>query len=315
MNRLMDKKARIFVAGSETLIGSGILRVLKKQGYENVFEAGNEPSLHKKEEVETFFRSQAPEYVFVAAGKSGGIAANQKYPAEFMLDNLLSECHVIDAACRYGVKKLLYLASSCCYPRECPQPMREDMLLTGPLEPTNEPYALAKIAGIKLVQSYRTQYKKDFICGIPANCFGPGDDFSPENSHVIGALLRRMHEAKNLGLKKVAIWGTGRPRREFIYVDDLADACLFVMQKYEALEPLNLGPGGDFSIAEIAGMVRDVIGFRGNLIFDASKPDGMPVKLLNTRKLKDLGWGSKVTLPQALEWTYQWFRTHESTDR
>ena len=311
----MDMGSRIFVAGGETLIGAGLLRVLKKQGYENVFKAGNEPCLHKKEEVEFFFRSQSPEYVFMAAGKSGGIAANQKYPAEFMLDNLLIECHVIDAAYRYGVKKLLYLASSCCYPRECPQPMCEDMLLTGPLEPTNEPYAVAKIAGIKLVQSYRTQHKKNFICGIPANCFGPGDDFNPENSHVIGALLRRMHEAKSLGLKEVAIWGTGRPRREFIYVDDLADACLFVMQKYEALEPLNIAPGGDLSIAEIAGMVREVIDFQGNLIFDGSKPDGMPVKLLDTRKLKALGWRSKVTLPQGLEWTYQWFRTHESTDR
>lgn len=307
----MDRKAKIFVAGGDKLIGSSLLRVLKNQGYEKVFDASLEPCLSDAAEVEAFFRRETPEYVFLTAGKSGGITANQKYPAEFMLDNLLIECLVIDAAHRYGVKKLLYLASSCCYPRDCSSPMRENQLLTGPLEPTNEPYALAKIAGIKLVQSYRNQYGLNFICGIPANCFGPGDDFSNENSHVIGALLRRMHEAKQQRLKEVAIWGTGKPRREFIYVDDLADACIFVMEKYEEIEPINLGPGGDISIAQLAQMVRKVTLFPGELVFDPSKPDGMPVKLLDTTKLQDLGWKSKVSFQKALELTFLWFLSHE----
>jgi len=295
------------------LIGSGLLRVLMNQRYEKIL--GTEgSSLRDAGKVESFFKGQTPEYVFLIAGKSGGIAANQNFPAELMLDNLLIECHVIDAAYRYGVKKLLYLASSCCYPRECPQPMGEDRLLTGPLEPTNEPYAVAKIAGIKLVQSYRTQYKMNCICGIPANCFGPGDDFSRENSHVISALMRRMHEAKILGLKEVAIWGTGRPRREFVYVDDLADASLYVMQKYEDFEPINLGSGGDFSIAELAGMIREVIGFQGDLIFDASKPDGMPVKLLDTNKLRVLGWQSRIPFMKALELTYGWFLSQKKRE-
>jgi GDP-L-fucose synthase len=307
----MEKKAKIFVAGGDKLIGSSLLRVLRNQEYQNVFDASLEPCLSNSGEVEAFFRRGTPEYVFLTAGKSGGITANLKYPAEFMLDNLLIECLVIDAAYRYGVKKLLYLASSCCYPRDCPSPMHENQLLTGPLEPTNEPYALAKIAGIKLVQSYRNQYGVNFICGIPANCFGPGDDFSKDNSHVIGALIRRMDEAKKQRWNEVAIWGTGKPRREFIYVDDLADACIFIMENYEESEPINLGPGGDISIAELAQRVRKVTDFRGELVFDASKPDGMPVKLLDTTKIRDLGWKSKVPFQRALELTYSWFLGQE----
>jgi GDP-L-fucose synthase len=302
----MDKNSKIFVAGSDTLIGSGILRVLENQGYETVLSAEGH-ALRDESGVESFFKRQNPEYVFLAAGKSGGIAANMNFSAELMLDNLLIECHVIEGARRYGVQKLLYFASSCCYPRNCPQPMREDYLLASPLEPTNEPYAVAKIAGIKLVQSYRTQYRKNFICVIPANCFGPGDDFSLENSHVIGALIHRMHEAKMHELKEVSIWGTGRPRRDFIYADDLADASLLAMQNYDEYEPINLGPGGDLSIAQLAGLVQEATGFKGNLVFDASKPDGMPVKLLDTTKIKALGWRSKNTFPQALELTYAWF--------
>lgn len=224
----MDKKARIFVAGSNTMIGSGLLRSLQNQGYMNISDASREPCLSDTQEVEAYFQSETPEYVFLTAGKSGGIAANQKFPAEFMLDNLLVECHVINAAYRYHAKKLLYLASSCCYPKHCRQPMGEELLLTGSLEPTNEPYAVAKIAGIKLVQSFRMQYGVNFVAGIPANCYGPGDDFSLDNSHVVGALLRRMHEAKRDRLNQVTIWGSGRARREFIYVDDLADACIFL---------------------------------------------------------------------------------------
>lgn len=303
----MDKKAKIFVAGGHKLIGSSLLRVLKNQEYQNVFDASLEPCLSDPGEVEAFFRRENPEYVFLTAGKSGGITANQKYPAEFMLDNLLIECLVIDAAYRYRVKKLLYLASSCCYPRDCSPPMREDQLLTGPLEPTNEPYALAKIAGLKLVQSYRNQYGVNFICGIPANCFGPGDDFGKENSHVIGALIRRAHEAKQQRRKEMTIWGTGKPRREFIYVDDLADACIFIMENYDESGPINLGPGGDISIAQLAQMIRKVTSFPGELVFDSSKPDGMPIKVLDTTKLQNLGWKSKVSFQKALELTYSWF--------
>jgi len=232
---------------------------------------------------------------------------NIKFPAELMLDNLLIVCHIIDSAYRYGVKKLLYLASDCCYPKNCPQPMSENCLLSGPLEPTNEPYAVAKIAGMKLLQSYRNQYGADFICGIPANSFGPGDDFSDENSHVFGALIRRIHEAKKEDKESVIIWGTGKPRREFMYVDDLADACIFVINNYSDYEPVNLGPGGDLSIAELAYMVKSTVGFEGELVFDAARPDGMPLKLLNTSKLKALGWESTIDFQKALDATYAWF--------
>jgi GDP-L-fucose synthase len=303
----MERKSRIFVAGSDTLIGAGILRVLKRQRYEKVLGPESGPVGSDPGAVDSFFRDQAPEYVFLAAGKSGGIAANQKYPADFMRDNLLIGCHIIEAAYRRGVKKLLYLASSCCYPRECPQPMREDRLLTGPLEPTNEPYAVAKIAGLKLAQSYRLQHGANFICGIPANCFGPGDDFSPDNSHVISALMRRMHEAKEMGREEVTVWGTGKPRREFIYADDLGDACIFAMKEYKGLEPINLGPGGDLSIAELAGMIREVTRFPGKILFDSSKPDGMPVKLLDTAKLRAMGWVSTVSFLDGLRSTYAWY--------
>lgn len=289
------------------MIGASILQALKRQGYGSVFEAKPGPDLLHRGEVEAFFRSQAPEYVFLAAGKSGGIAANQKYPAEFMLDNLLAECHVIDAAYCYGAKKLLYLASSCCYPRECPQPMGENRLLTGPLEPTNEPYAVAKIAGLKLAQSYRRQYGANFICGIPANCFGPGDDFGLEDSHVISALMRRMHEAQQKGMREVTVWGTGKARREFIYTDDLADACIFVMKRYEAIEPINLGPGGDLSIADLARRVGEVTRFSGEILFDSSKPDGMPLKLLDTTKLKAMGWKGTGSFLDGLRSTYSWY--------
>ena len=304
----MEKQSRIFVAGGDTLIGAAILRELDRQGYaEIVGSPGREPDLADAAQVEAFFARQSPQYVFVAAGKSGGIAANQKYPAELMLDNLLLGCHLIHAAYRHGVKKLLFLASSCSYPRQSPQPMREEYLLTGPLEPTNEAYAVAKIAGVKLCQAYRQQYGADFVTGIPANAFGPGDDFSPENSHVIAALMRRMHEAKEAGSEVVEIWGTGSPRREFIYADNLAEACLAAMDRYDGPQPINLGGGTDLSIKELAHLVQEVTGFQGQISFDATKPDGMPVKLLDSNKLLALGWQPRVSFPDALHATYGWF--------
>ena len=290
------------------LIGAAILRELDRQGYTNIVSRSvEEPDLTDATQVDTFFARTSPKYVFLVAGRSGGIGANQKYPAELMLDNLLVECHVIHTAYRHGVKKLLYLASSCSYPKHCPQPMRVESLMTGPLEPTNEAYAVAKIAGIKLCQAYRQQYRANFISGIPANVFGPGDDFSLEDSHVIAALIRKMHEAKVLGAESIEIWGTGSPRREFIFADDLADACIFVMREYDGTQPINLGCGSDISIADLAKAVKEVTGFQGQICFDTSKPDGMPVKLLDSSKLKALGWRPKVPFRSALEATYGWF--------
>jgi len=304
----LEKQAKIHVAGGQTLIGAAILRELERQGYANIVgRPGEEPELTDAVQVDAFFARTTPEYVFLAAGKSGGIKANQKYPAELMLDNLLVGCHIIYSAYRHGVKKLLYLASSCSYPKNCPQPMQVESLLTGPLEPTNEAYALAKVAGIKLCQAYRQQYGANFISGIPANAFGPGDDFGPEDSHVIAALIRKMHEAKEQGQEVVEIWGTGSPRREFIFADDLADACIFVMNKYGGAQPINLGCGLDMSIAELALAVKEVTGFQGQIHFDTSKPDGMPVKLLDSSELNTLGWRPRVSFHSALLETYEWF--------
>lgn len=304
----MEKQARIYVAGGQTFIGAAILRELERQGYVNIVGGlGAEPELTDAAQVDAFFARTAPEYVFLAAGRSGGIRANQKYPAELMLDNLLVECHVIHSAYRYKVKKLLYLASSCSYPKHCPQPMQVESLLTGPLEPTNEAYAVAKIAGIKLCQAYRQQYGANFISGIPANAFGPGDDFSLEDSHVIAALIRKMHEAKEQGQEMIEIWGTGSPRREFIFADDLADACIFVMNKYGGAQPINLGCGSDMSMAELALAVKEVTGFQGQIHFDTSKPDGMPIKLLDSSELNALGWRPRVPFHSALQQTYEWF--------
>ncbi|MHB1162127.1 MAG: GDP-L-fucose synthase family protein [Chloroflexota bacterium] len=304
----MEKHARIYVAGGETLIGSALLRELPRQGYTHILGgSADEPNLSDPREVEAFFLRSAPEYVFVAAGKSGGIAANQKYPADLMLDNLLLECNLIPAAHRFGVRKLLYLASSCSYPKFSPQPMREEHLLAGPLEPTNEAYAVAKIAGIKLCQAYRQQHGANFVVGIPANAFGPGDDFSPENSHVVAAMMRRMHEAKLSGAHAVDIWGTGSPRREFIYADNLAEACLVAMREYDDPEPINLGGGADLSIKELARLIQEVTDFGGQIHFDATKPDGMPVKILDSSKLLALGWQPRVAFPEALRATYDWF--------
>lgn len=296
------------MAGARTFIGAALLCQLERQGYSNVISArGEEPDLTDAARVDDFFAKTAPAYVFLAAGKSGGIGANQKYPAELLLDNLLVECHVVHSAWRHRVRKLLYLASSCSYPRQCPQPMREEALLTGPLEPTNEAYAIAKIAGIKLCESYRKQYGANLISGIPANVFGPGDDFGLEDSHVIAALMRKMHEAKMRRQSSVYIWGSGSPRREFIYVDDLADACIFLMEAYDAPQPINIGSGSDVSIRELAGLIQEVVGYPGQLQFDPSKADGMPVKLLDSSRLNALGWRAKMSMQSALSATYAWF--------
>jgi GDP-L-fucose synthase len=309
----LEKNSNIYVTGGQTLVGAAILRELERQGYTNIVgRPGEEPELTDAAQVDAFFARTAPDYVFLAAGKSGGIRANQKYPAELMLNNLLVECHVVHSAYRHGVRKLLYLASSCTYPKHCPQPMKEEALLTGPLEPTNEAYAVAKIAGIKLCQAYHQQFGANFISGIPANVFGPGDDFSSEDSHVVAALIRRMHEAKERGQEAVEIWGTGSSQREFVFADNLADACVFVMDKYNGLQPINLGCGSGMCIADLAVAIKEVTGFRGRIHFDTSRPDGMPVKLLDSSKLNTLGWRPKVSFHSALLATYEWFRQSPS---
>ena len=271
----------------------------------------DEPDPTDASEVEAFFSRAAPEFVFLAGGKSGGISANQRYPATLMRDNLLTATHMIHCAYRYGVKKLLYLASSCCYPRLCPQPMRVESLLTGPVEPTSEAYAGAKLAGIQLCQAYRREYGVDFIVAIPTNAFGPGDDFSLEDSHVIAALVRKMHEAKASKASSVEVWGTGTPRREFIFADDLADACIFIMQEYREEKPINVGVGSDLSIRELAELIREVVGFRGELYFNSGSPDGMPAKLLDSSPLKSMGWRPKTPMRAALQATYRGFLEEE----
>lgn len=304
----MKKDARVYVAGRDNLIGSALIRQLEQQGYTKILSVdGAEPDLHDNRAVDRFFAEASPEYVFVAAGNSGGISANQKYPADLMLDNLLSAANIIRCAYEHDITKLLYLASSCTYPRLAEQPMHPSTLMSGPLEPTNESYAVAKLAGLKLCEAYQKQYGANFITGIPANPFGIGDDFSPEDSHVIGALLRRMYEAKQQGLPSIDIWGSGQARREFIFADDLADACIFVMNQYEDREPLNIGSGIDYSIKELAYLIQEVVGFEGTLVFDTSKPDGMPMKILDTKPLHEMGWKSKVDFKTAIEMTYQSF--------
>jgi GDP-L-fucose synthase len=310
----LHPSSRIFVAGGPTLIGAALRQRLRAAGFNRlVGEPPDEPDLTCARQVEDFFAGQRPEYVFLAAGKSGGIRANQAYPAELMRDNLLVAAHVIHQAQRHGTTKLLYLASSCSYPRLAPQPLRVEALLTGPLEPTNEAYALAKLAGLKLCQAYRSQFGVNFITGIPANAFGPHDDFSPEDSHVIPGLIRKLHEARRCGQAEFPIWGTGQARREFIYAPDLADACLLVMGHYDDPEPINLGGGQDLSIAELAHAVAEVVGYRGQLRFDATRPDGMPRKGLDSGKLHSLGWRPATAFRTALAETYDWFLREEQT--
>jgi len=303
----VNRGEKVLVAGAETLIGSAIIRQLKHQGCSDLFTEAIDFADAKA--VDHYFSRTKPDYVFVAAGKSGGIGANQKFPADLIRDNLLVACHIIQSAYLNRATKLLYLASSCCYPKLCPQPMRVESLFTGPLEHTNAAYALAKLSGIELCRAYRSQYGVNFISAIPANAFGPGDDFSLEDSHVVAALIRKIHEAKARSLPVVRVWGTGAPRREFIYADDLANGCIFLMLHYDAGEPINLGTEHDFSIKELAELIKEIIGYTGEIQFDGSKPDGMPAKRLDSSQLRELGWKPKTDFRAALEQTYQWFKT------
>jgi GDP-L-fucose synthase len=304
----MNPDALIFVAGHRGLVGSALVRRLRAAGFERLLlrERG-ELDLTDQRAVAGFFARERPQYVLLAAARVGGILANNTYPAEFLQQNLAVQTNVIDSAWHSGVRKLLFLGSSCIYPRLAPQPMREDYLLSGPLEPTNEPYAIAKIAGLKMCQAYRRQYGFDAIGVMPTNLYGPGDNFSIEDAHVLPALLRKFHEAKERGAAEVVIWGSGRPRREFLYVDDLAEACLFLMERYEDEQPINIGWGRDQTIAELAETVARIVGFSGVLRYDASKPDGTPRKLLDTTRLTALGWRPRTELAAGIRATYEWF--------
>jgi GDP-L-fucose synthase len=311
----VNREACIFVAGGRTLAGAAILDRLRETGHHNlVGTPPDEPDLTVAAQVDDFFGESRPEYVFLVAGRSGGIQLNRTRPAELMLDNLLVTAHVVDSAWRHGVKKLLYLASSCSYPKQAPQPMRVDSLMTGPLEPTNAAYAMAKLAGWQLCAAYRRQHGACFVTAVPANAFGPHDDFGCDTGHVIPSLMRRAHEAKLRGDRELTIWGTGAPRREFIYARDLADACLLVMRHYGAPAPINLGVGSELSIAEIARAIANVVGFRGRLLFDAQRPDGMPRKILDSSDLHALGWHQATDLQMALAETYHWFQQHVVTE-
>jgi GDP-L-fucose synthase len=304
----MKKDSKIFVAGHRGLVGSAIVRRLKKGGYKNlVLKTHKELDLLDQKAVAKFFTTEKPEYVFLAAAKVGGIIANNTYPAEFIYQNLTIQNNIIHNAHLSEVKKLLFLGSSCIYPRMAPQPIHEDHLLSGHLEPTNKAYAVAKIAGIVMCESYNKQYGTNFISVMPTNLYGPNDNFHPENSHVLPAMLRKFHEAKVRGDKEVTLWGTGKVKREFLHVDDLADACVFLMNKHNGSDIVNIGTGVDVSIKELAELVQKTVGFKGKIVWDSSKPDGTPRKWLNVTRLHGHGWKHKVSLEQGLEKTYAWY--------
>jgi GDP-L-fucose synthase len=311
---VMPKDARIFVAGHAGLVGSAIVRRLRSTGYDNLLLARrSELDLRDQAAVNVWFETNRPDYVFLVAGKVGGILANATYPAEFLYDNMMIHATVVHASYLTGVRKLLYLGSSCIYPRLAHQPIAEDELLSGPLEPTNEPYAIAKIAGIKLCQAYAHQYGCDFISAMPTNLYGPEDNFDLESSHVLPAMIRKFHEARLAGDDSVVIWGTGTARREFLHVDDLADACVFLMDHYTSDQHINVGTGEDVTILELAHMVRDIVYPTATIEHDLTKPDGTPRKLLDVRKLKELGWAPTIGLRLGIEETYRWYlsQTHE----
>ena len=306
----MNPSNRIFVAGHRGLVGSAITRRLEADGCTTVLTATRDQlDLRDQAAVNYWFRANRPEYVFLVAGTVGGILANSTRPAEFIYDNMMIHATVVHASHLFGVKKLLYLGSSCIYPREAPQPMSEEALLTAPLEPTNEPYAVAKIAGIKLCESYRRQYGCDFISAMPTNLYGPNDNFDLTSSHVLPALMRKFHDARLRGAHDVTIWGTGNPRREFLHVDDLADACVFLMNRYSDARHINIGTGEDLTIRELAGLVRDAVHPAARLVFDTSKPDGAPRKLLNVSRLNALGWRHRIALTDGIAETYRWFES------
>jgi len=307
----MEPDAKIYVAGHQGLVGSAIVRRLKQAGYGNlVTRSRSQLDLTRQRQVEAFFEQERPAYVFLAAALVGGIWANNTYRADFIYTNLAIETNVIHACYRYGVDKLLFLGSSCIYPKDCRQPMREEDLLSGYLEPTNEPYAIAKIAGIKMCEAFHHQYGCRFISVMPTNLYGPHDNFDLETSHVLPALIRKAHEAKMADREEMVVWGTGTPRREFLHVDDLADACVFLMNHYEDYRLINIGVGEDVSIRWLAELVCEVVGFKGRLTFDPGKPDGMPRKLLDVNRLKTLGWYPKVDLKRGIADTYRWFQEH-----
>ena len=312
----LDRSKKIYVAGHRGLVGSALVRKLEKEGFTNIItRTHTELDLTRQAEVEDFFEKEKPDYVILAAAKVGGIHANDTYPADFIMKNLQIECNVIDAAYKNQVQKLLFLGSSCIYPRECPQPIKEEYLLSDYLEKTNEAYALAKIAGLKMCSYYNKQYGTNYISVMPCNLYGINDNFSLENSHVLPALMRKFHEAKIKGETAVSVWGSGKPLREFLNVDDLADACLFLMDHYEGDDFFNVGYGEEITITELAKLVKQTVGFEGDIIMDASKPDGTMRKLTDISRIKALGWEPKITLEQGLQETYQWFlKKYESGD-
>lgn len=308
----MNKEAKIYVAGHRGLVGSALVRKLQEQGYRNLaLRTSSELDLRRQADVEAFFTGEHPEYVFLAAAKVGGILANNTYKADFIYENIMIASNIINSAYRCGVTKLLNLGSSCIYPKFAPQPMKEEYILTGSLEPTNEAYAIAKIAAIKLCRYYNEQYGTNFISVMPTNLYGPNDNFDFESSHVLPALLRKFHEAKQKNMPSVSLWGSGEPFREFLYVDDLADACLFLMKEYDFRkigEFVNVGTGEDVTIKDLAELIRETVGFPGSIVHDLSKPDGTPKKLLDISKMKQLGWRPQTSLKNGIRLTYEWYR-------
>ena len=327
----MNKSSRIYVAGHRGLVGSAIVRRLESEGYQNLtLRTSKELDLTNQADVEAFFKKEKPEYVFLAAARVGGILANNTYPADFIYDNIMIQTNVIHASYQHNARKLLFLGSSCIYPKHAPQPIREEYLLTGMLEPTNEPYAIAKIAGIKMCQSYNRQYATNFISVMPTNLYGPFDNFDLETSHVLPALIRKFHEAKlrieqdktkeqanDSGVRPqprpAVLWGTGAARREFLYIDDLADACVFLMQRYDDSEIVNIGVGEDISIAELALLIKEIVGYEGDIIYDTSKPDGTPRKLLDVSRLHSLGWKANTGLREGIAKTHEWYAKKHKT--
>jgi GDP-L-fucose synthase len=306
---MMKKSDKIYIAGHRGMVGSSISRKLEEEGFTNiVVRTSSELDLRNQQLVNDFFAHEKPDHVFLAAAKVGGIYSNNKYRAEFIYENLMIECNVIDAAYRNGVRKMMFLGSSCIYPKMAPQPLREDYLLTGPLEHTNEPYAVAKIAGLKMCEAYRDQYGADFISVMPTNLYGPNDNYHPQNSHVLPALLRKFHEAKVNAQAFVTVWGTGNARREFLHTDDFADACFFLMQNYSGKEFVNIGWGEDITIRELAELIKSVTEYEGEIRFDHSKPDGTPRKLMDTSKLTQLGWKPKIKLREGIASVYNEFQ-------
>jgi len=309
----MEKNAKVYIAGHRGMVGSAISRKLQKEGYNNIItRVSSELDLRDQPAVADFFAKEKPEYVFLAAAKVGGIVANNTYRAEFLYDNLQIQNNIINSSYLNGVKKLMFLGSSCIYPKMAPQPLKEDYLLTGPLEETNEPYAIAKIAGIKMCDAYRAQYGANYISVMPTNLYGYNDNYHPENSHVMPALIRRFHEAKVQNLPDVTIWGTGSPKREFLFADDLAEACFYLMQNYDEAGLVNIGTGEDISIKDLALLIRDIVGYKGDIKFDTSRPDGTPRKMMDVTKLHSKGWKHTIDLPEGIKLAYEDFLSHKA---